>query len=292
MPHGAHVKELTRNNQTDMLVETRRYQVEEITRAYRVPPYMVGDVSKASYNSFEQQGLDFLTFSLTPHLRRWEGACRRDLVTDDETFFVGFDTSALIAADHAAMGAFCREMQNIGVYSINDVRSKIGDNPIGEEGDKRFVQVNMQLLEAFTPHTPNGQAPEPAAPAAAPDAPAPQKTAPDAPPEPPAAGKRDANEVLFKSTLRRLAAIESDGILERRNKPVKMAAFFDEHRSRIVNELRDAAEATGQHIESFADNWIERSKDLLLECHRSGTKYEVALEGWCDKHLATDAAAT
>ena len=292
LPHGAHIKELSRNNQTSQLVETRRYQVEEITRAYRVPPYMVGDVSKASYNSFEQQGLDFLTFSLTPHLRRWEGACRRDLVTDDETFFVGFDTSALIAADHAAMGAFCREMQNIGVYSVNDVRSKIGDNPIGEEGDKRFVQVNMQLLEAFTPLTPNGQAPEPAPPAAAPDAPTPPETQPQEPAKEPATSGRDANQVLFKSTLRRLSAIESDGILERRNKPAKLAAFFDEHRSRIVNELSDAAEATGQHIETFADEWIKRSKDLLLECHRSGTKYEVALEGWCQKHLETDAPAT
>jgi hypothetical protein len=112
------------------------------------------------------------------------------------------------------------------------------------------------------------------------------------PPEnaPDAAQKQDARaiagaEVVFKTTLRRLAGVEADGVLERRNKPEKMAAWLDTMALRIREELRESAQATGRDIDQFAANWNTRSRELLLECHRSGQKYEIATEGWCDKHL-------
>jgi hypothetical protein len=92
-------------------------------------------------------------------------------------------------------------------------------------------------------------------------------------------------EVVFKTNLRRLAGIEADGILERRNKPEKIVAWIESMQARMRDELKDAAEATGRDIDEFVINWTNRSKELLLECHRSGQKYEVATEGWCDKHL-------
>jgi hypothetical protein len=55
------------------------------------------------------------------------------------------------------------------------------------------------------------------------------------------------------------------------------------------SELRDAAKATGRDIDEFVVAWTEKSRDLLLDCHRSGQKYETVTTRWCDKHLNSDA---
>lgn len=263
MPHGAHVKELTVNNDTNRLIETRRYQLEEVGRAYRLSPYMLGDLTKSSYASVEQQAIDFVTFTLVPDLRRFEAACRRDLVVDDKRYFAQFDVSALLVGDFQARASFLREMWNLGVFSTNEVRQQLGYNSI-DGGDKRFVQVNMQLLDNYTPGNPT------AAPTQVP-----------APPE--ADSQRSAQDVLFVSTLRRLASIEIDGIIERRNKPPKIAAWLEAHEQRMRTELQDAAEATGRDIDQFVSQWMEESRDLLLDCHRSGKPYEEVLEAWTQR---------
>ena len=283
MPFGFHRKQVEMRNDTAQLIETRRWQLLEVSRCYRVPPHLIGDLSDVRHSTVEQSAIDFVTFSLMPWCRRWEMACRRDLVVDDKQYFVGFDVSALMAGDYAAKSQFLREMHNMGVLSLNEVRTSIGYNPLpNEEGDKRFIQVNMQLLNAFTAENPTGQkkdAGQPAAPASQ------QKPGEQ---EPAGAGDARATagaEVLFKTALRRLASLEADGILERRNKPDKISGWLEQIGQRMRNELRDAAAATGRNVDEFVVSWMNRSRDLLLECHRSGQKYETVTEGWCEKHL-------
>lgn len=287
MPYGFKKIEDSIRNDTAQLIETRRYQIEDVARVYRVPGSLIGDLSNVRYSTVEQSAIDFVTFSLIPWCRRWELACRRDLVVDDASYFVQFDVNALMAGDYAARSQFIREMANLGALDIDEVRAAIGYNPLpDDQGKKRFIQVNMQLLSAFTPDNPTGKVLPPAA--------NPVPSQPDAgveaAPEP-AARDLAAAEVVFKTTLRRLAGVEADGILERRNKPDKIAPWLDTVADRMRNELRDAAEATGRDIESFVVSWNERSRGLLLECHRSGQKYETVTEDWCDRHLNTDATA-
>jgi hypothetical protein len=214
-----------------------------------------------------------------PDLRRFEAACRRDLVVDDKRFFAQFDVSALLVGDFNARASFLREMWNLGVFSTNEVRQQLGYNPV-EGGDKRFVQVNMQLLENYTPGNPT------AAPTKMSEQPA-EQTAPDQQDTPvpadPAATDSRAADVLFTSTLRRLAAIEADGILERRNKPAKLAAWFEAHGQRMRTELQDAATATGRDVDEFVSAWMDKSRDLLLDCHRSGKPYEEVTGTWTDR---------
>jgi HK97 family phage portal protein len=278
LPHGLKVRELAGTNESSQLIETRRYQVEDIARIYRVPAYMIGDLTKSSYSSVEQQALDFVTFSLVPWLRRWESAARRDLVLDDENYFAEFDVRGLMRGDAAARAQYSRELWQLGVLSINEIRASEGLNPI-EGGDKRFVQVNMALLESFVVQPPEPAAEDPAA------SDAPPPPAQDAPPpaveETPA--ERSAAELLFSQTLRRLASIEADGILERRKKPAKLAAWLEAHEKRMKTELCDTAKATGRQIDDFASNWMNETRDLLLDCHRSGRQYEEVIGTWTDR---------
>lgn len=275
LPHGIKVKELTGTNESSQLIETRRYQVEDIARAYRVPVYMIGDLTKSSYSSVEQQGLDFVTFTLVPWLRRWESAVRRDLIADDDNYFAEFDVRGLLRGDNAGRAQYFRELWNLGVLSINEIRAAEGMNPI-EGGEKRFVQVNMALLESFVV-----QPPEPVAAAAEEAPPAAEEITAPAIEEVPAA--RAAAEVLFKQTLRKLASVEADGIRERRNKPAKLAAWLEAHEKRMQTELCDTAEATGLQIADFTAAWMNETRELLLSCHRSGRPYEEVLETWTSR---------
>ena len=295
MPFGFHRKQLEIRNDTSQLIETRKYQVEEIARAYRVPPHLLGDLHNVRHSTVEQSAIDFVTFSLLPWCRRWEMACRRDLVVEDKQYFCQFDVNALMAGDYAARAQFIREMANLGALDVDEIRAQIGYNPLPNgEGKKRFIQVNMQLLDAFTPENPTGQKQQPN------PTPAPQgnvdgaqeASSSDAPAAAENARQLAGAEVVFKTALRRLAAVEADGILERRAKPEKVATWFDQMSQRMREELREAASATGRDIDKFVGDWVDRSRELLLECHRSGQKYETVTEGWCDKHLTNDATAT
>lgn len=282
LPYGFKKKPEEVNNGANALVETRRYQLEEIARIYRIPSHLLGDMTGVKYNSVEQAAIDFITFSLIPWCRRIELAIRRDLVVDDKTFFAGFDLTALMAGDYEARSKFVREMWNMGALDINEVRAEMGRNPLpDDEGKKRFVQVNMQLLQAFTPENPTGQKPE--APAAAPPEEDDQEEAPGA--KELDKQERAGAEVLFKTNLRRLAWVEFDGILERRNKPEKMVAWIDQIGDRMRGELRDAAVATGRDIDEFVVSWMNSSRTILLECQKSGQKYETVQSEWCDRHL-------
>ncbi len=296
MPHGFHKKNDPVNNQHAELIATRRYQCEEVARHYRVPLSLLGDLSNVRYNTVEQSAIDFATFSLIPHCRRWQFACRRDLITDDKNYFVEFDVSALMAGDYQARSQFMREMFNMGVLSVDEIRGQIGYNPLPEGlGSKRFVQVNMQLLDAFTVNNPNG-ATQPQTAPLPPDQPDEEDDSEDdeqdgndgPTPTDAAVGERSASEVLFRTTLRRLAAVEADGIRERRNKPAKITAWFEAHEQRMRTELLDAAKATGRDIDEFVMGWMDESRNLLLECHRSGKPYEEATKTWTDRANLND----
>lgn len=133
------------NNQESQFLETRRFQIEEVCRLYRVPPHLVGDLSRSSFSNIEQQSIDFVQHSLLPWLRRFENAFARDLIVEDEKFFAEFDTRGLLRGDAAARASYYSSLYNLGVASINEIRSWESLNPV-EGGDLRFVQLNMQTL--------------------------------------------------------------------------------------------------------------------------------------------------
>jgi HK97 family phage portal protein len=143
---GLKVNELGGNNQESQFLEARRFQVEEICRIYGVPPHLVGDLSRSSFSNIEQQSLDFLTNGLTPWLRRIESAITRDLLEGDDEYFAEFDTRGVLRADAAGRAAFYQSLWNMGVASVNELRSWENLNPV-DGGDVRFVQLNMTTLD-------------------------------------------------------------------------------------------------------------------------------------------------
>jgi HK97 family phage portal protein len=134
------------SNQESQFLETRRFQIEEICRLYRVPPHLVGDLTRSSFSNIEQQSIDFVQHTLLPWCRRFENAFARDLIVEDERYFAEFDTRGLLRGDAAARASYYTSMYNLGVASINEIRSWENLNPV-DGGDLRFVQLNMQTLD-------------------------------------------------------------------------------------------------------------------------------------------------
>ena len=168
LPNGVKAHELSGSNEAAQFLETRQYQVIEICRAFRVPPHMIQDLTRSTYSNIEVQGTEFVQHCLLPHLKRWEAAISRDLIVDDETYFAEHSVSGLLRGDHASRSAYYVSALQNGWMTVNEIRELENLNPIGPEGDKHFVQLNMTTLDKVGEY----QAAEPIPPAEVEESPA------------------------------------------------------------------------------------------------------------------------
>ena len=96
-------------------LETRKFQIDEIARIFRVPPHMVGDLEKSSFSNIEQQSLEFVKYTLDPWVMRWEQSIQRSLFNEDEkkTYFVKFNVEGLLRGDYQSrMQGYATARQN------------------------------------------------------------------------------------------------------------------------------------------------------------------------------------
>lgn len=128
-------------------LETRKFQINEIARIFRVPPHMVGDLEKSSFSNIKQQSLEFVKYTLEPWLIRWEQSLARALLTSDEKkkYFVKFNVDGLLRGDYQSrMQGYAVGIQN-GFMCPNDVRALENMDLIPEEkgGWKYMCNGNM-----------------------------------------------------------------------------------------------------------------------------------------------------
>lgn len=131
-------------------LETRKFQINEIARIFRVPPHMVGDLEKSSFSNIEQQSLEFVKYTLDPWVIRWEQALYRTLLSEEEkkTVFFKFNVEGLLRGDYASrMSGYATARQN-GWMSANDIRELEDLDRIPAElgGDLYLVNGNMLPL--------------------------------------------------------------------------------------------------------------------------------------------------
>ena len=132
-------------------LETRKFQINEIARIFRVPPHMVGDLEKSSFSNIEQQSLEFVKYTLDPWVIRWEQSIQRSLLSKDEkaVYFVKFNLEGLLRGDYQSrMNGYAIGRQN-GWMSANDIRELENLDRIPEEdgGDLYLINGNMLPLQ-------------------------------------------------------------------------------------------------------------------------------------------------
>ena len=141
-------------------LETRKYQVNEICRIFRVPPHLVGDLERATFSNIEHQSIEFVQHTIRPWLVRWEQAISRSLLDEKERllYFAKFNVDGLMRGDYKSrMEGYAVGRQN-GWLSANDIRGLEDLPPIPKEqgGDVYLVNGNMMTATQPTIKTEGG----------------------------------------------------------------------------------------------------------------------------------------
>lgn len=132
-------------------LETRKFQLNEIARLYRIPPHMIGDLERSSFSNIEQQSLEFVKYTLDHWVVRWEQALKKALLLPQEKqdYFIKFNVDGLLRGDYEGrMNGYAVGRQN-GWFSTNDIREMEDMNPIPAEegGDLYLVNGSMTKLK-------------------------------------------------------------------------------------------------------------------------------------------------
>lgn len=151
LEEGLHFNPIAMSPQDSQLLETRQYQLNEIARIFRIPPHMLGDLSKATFSNIEEQSLEYVKYTLTPWICRWEASLTDALLTREEQrkYEIRFNVDGLLRGDYKSrMEGYAVGINN-GFMCPNDVRRLEGFDLIPDEkgGNNFLIQGAMVKLE-------------------------------------------------------------------------------------------------------------------------------------------------
>lgn len=205
LEYGMKYHEIGLKNRDSQFLESRQFQVGDIARIFRVPPHLVGDLSKATFSNIEQQSLDFVIHTMTPWAERWESSIETTLLLQDESDIeVEFDFTALLRGDQAARSMYYHNGILDGWLLRSDAREREGYEPIPGL-DKPLMPLNMVTVDE------NGDAEAAQQPAPATDAPGQDDANPKAPNEPVDDGASSRLATLLAANAARMARRLADG---------------------------------------------------------------------------------
>ena len=130
-------------------LETRKFQINEIARLYRIPPHMVGDLDKSSFSNIEQQSLEFVKYTLDPWVIRWEQSLQRSLLLPGEKgkYFIKLNVDGLLRGDYQSrMNGYEVGRQN-GCISANDISEMENMTPIQDEQGANLYLINGAMTK-------------------------------------------------------------------------------------------------------------------------------------------------
>lgn len=152
LEEGMKYHEIGMSPEDSQFLETRSFQVTEIARIFRVPPHMIGDLSRSTFSNIEQQSIDFVVYSVRPWLVRWEQAISRSLLTEEERtiYYAKFNADGLMRGDFTSrMNGYAVGRQN-GWLSANDIRQLEDMNKIPAEQGGDLYLLNGNMITANT----------------------------------------------------------------------------------------------------------------------------------------------
>ena len=131
-------------------LETRKFQIAEIARIFRVPPHMIGDLDRATFSNIENQSLEYVKYTLDSWVVRWEQNLSKALLSPEEkkNCFFKFNVEGLLRGDYQSrMTGYATARQN-GWMSANDIRELEDMDRISKEDGGDLYLVNGNMLPA------------------------------------------------------------------------------------------------------------------------------------------------
>jgi len=137
---GMKYTQLGISHQEAQYLENREFSVEEVSRATGIPLHMLQS-GKQSYQSNEQQRLDFLTDTLTPHLVQIEQEWKYKLFSRkdiDEGYYLKKNENSIMRGTHEARANYYQKMIGIGAMCADDIRADEDRSPLPDGWGKKF----------------------------------------------------------------------------------------------------------------------------------------------------------
>lgn len=262
LEEGMEFQAVSMNPAAVQMIEVRRFLIEEIARAYRIAPHLLQDLTHGNYNNVTELGRQFIVYTMMPWCSLWAAEINRKLLKPP--YFCQFNFEPFLKGDYTARAGFYRTMFGIGVYSVNDIRHKEGENPIEHpNADERFVPLNMVPLSKATEEkpAPGSQEPKPGAPPVG-DGVTPAEPNGDTGGRGELAKAREAAEAVLQETLSRMERIEENAVIRATKDPAKFLsvvdAFYAKHHDTLLSAIRlqaGAVEAAGgrAYVDSTSD---------------------------------------
>lgn len=149
--HGMKANVIGADAKKSQFMELRQFEVREIALIIGMPPHKLGDDSRASYNSLEQEDKDYLHDALDGWVCQWEAETSVKLLTERQqrrdTHVIEAERKAIIAVDAATETDILMTELNNGSLSLNDVM-RIKNRPgIGPAGDRRRRPANIAEID-------------------------------------------------------------------------------------------------------------------------------------------------
>ena len=147
LEEGMKYHEIGMSPEDSQFLQTRAFQINEICRIFRVPPHMIGDLSRSTFSNIEHQSIDFVVHTIRPWIARWEQAITRSLLNDEEKtiYYAKFNVNGLMRGDfNSRMSGYAIARQN-GWMSANEIRALEDMNkiPSDQGGDLYLLNGNM-----------------------------------------------------------------------------------------------------------------------------------------------------
>lgn len=147
---GAKFQQLSIPPEDAQFLESRRFQINEVSRWYGVPSFLMFETEKSTSwgTGLEQQALGWVTYDLRRWLIRFEQRVTKMLSKGsviNASVYARYNVDGLLRGDSAARSAFYTSMWNIGAYSTNDIRALEEKAPV-DGGDVRYRPLNMGVL--------------------------------------------------------------------------------------------------------------------------------------------------
>jgi len=143
--------EIGMSPEDSQFLQTRSFQLTEICRIFRVPPHMIGDLSRSTFSNIEHQSIDFVVHTIRPWLVRWEQAIARSLLNEEERtiYYAKFNVDGLMRGDFATrMSGYAIARQN-GWMSANEIRALEDMNKIPAEKGGDLYLLNGNMISAI-----------------------------------------------------------------------------------------------------------------------------------------------
>ena len=147
LEEGLKYKSISVTPDQAQFLASRQFSVEEVARIFGIPPHLLRDLSKSSFNNIEMQSQEFVSYSLMPFLTKIElemslKLFRRNNVGRE---YIKFNVNGLLRGNVKDRADYYKTAITNGWMSVNEVRQKEDLNRI-EDGDNNYLQMNMTTI--------------------------------------------------------------------------------------------------------------------------------------------------